>query len=75
MLACLLFGFLEALAARMQGILDPSQFSEGLGREIVKALPFVIEALPYILVVWLLAGFVGKAIAPKAIGLPYIKER
>lgn len=75
MLACLLFGFLEALAARMQGMLDPSQVAEGLGRELVKALPFFIEALPYILVVLLLAGFVGKAVAPKAIGIPYIKER
>ena len=23
----------------------------------------------------LLAGFIGKAVAPKAIGLPYVKER
>ena len=75
MLACLLFGFLEALAARMQGFLDPSQVAEGVLRELVKGLPFLIEALPYILVVLLLAGFVGKAIAPKAIGEPYIKER
>jgi simple sugar transport system permease protein len=35
----------------------------------------LIQALPYILTVVLLAGFVGKAIAPKAIGQPYVKER
>jgi len=27
------------------------------------------------LTVILLAGFIGKAIAPKAAGIPYIKER
>ena len=35
----------------------------------------LIQALPYILTVVLLAGFIGKAIAPKAIGEPYLKER
>ncbi len=34
-----------------------------------------IEALPYILTVVLLAGFIGKAIPPKASGVPYVKER
>ena len=34
-----------------------------------------MEALPYILVVVVLAGFVGTARAPKAIGRPYVKER
>ena len=34
-----------------------------------------IQALPYILTVVLLAGFIGKAIPPKASGMPYVKER
>ena len=34
-----------------------------------------IQALPYVLTVVLLAGFIGRAIAPKAGGLPYTKER
>ncbi len=33
------------------------------------------QALPYILTVVILAGFIGKAIPPKAIGQPYVKER
>jgi simple sugar transport system permease protein len=33
-----------------------------------------IEATPYILTVILLAGFIGRAIPPKAVGEPYIKE-
>jgi ABC-type uncharacterized transport system permease subunit len=35
----------------------------------------LIQALPYALTVILLAGFIGKAIPPRAIGRPYVKER
>ena len=73
MLACLLFGFLEAVAARLQGAFDLDAAS-GFVRALVAAVPFAIEALPYILVVLLLAGFVGHAVAPRASGLPYVKE-
>ncbi len=66
LLTCLLFGFLEALEARMQGVEIP-----GIGTIPVQ----FIQALPYVLTVVLLAGFIGKAIAPKAIGVPYVKER
>jgi simple sugar transport system permease protein len=34
-----------------------------------------IQALPYVLTVVLLAGFMGKAVAPKAIGIPFVKSR
>ncbi len=64
--ACLLFGFLDALAIRLQG--TPLPF---VGR--VPAQLF--QALPYILTVILLAGFIGKAIPPRAGGVPYVKER
>jgi simple sugar transport system permease protein len=33
-----------------------------------------IQVLPYVLTVVLLAGFIGGAVAPKAIGVPYEKE-
>ena len=38
-------------------------------------VPQIITASPYILTVILLAGFIGKAIPPKAGGVPYVKER
>jgi general nucleoside transport system permease protein len=34
-----------------------------------------LDALPYILTVIVLAGFIGKAIPPRAGGEPYVKER
>ena len=33
------------------------------------------QALPYLLTVVLLAGFIGRAHAPQALGTPYVKER
>ncbi len=66
MFACLMFGLLDAIAIRLQGVTVP-----GIGEVPVQ----LIQALPYILTVVLLAGFVGRAVAPKAIGIPYVKER
>jgi general nucleoside transport system permease protein len=65
--ACLLFGFLEALAIPLQGAAIPY-----LGWEVPIQL---ITASPYILTVILLAGFIGKATPPKAGGVAYVKER
>jgi general nucleoside transport system permease protein len=64
--ACLLFGFLDAVSIRLQGTRLPL-----LGEVPVQ----FIQALPYLLTVVLLAGFIGKATAPKALGTPYIKTR
>ena len=63
---CLLFGLLDAVSIRLQGVVVP-----GIGQIPVQA----IQALPYLMTVVLLAGFIGKAIPPKASGLPYVKER
>ncbi|MBN9496482.1 MAG: ABC transporter permease [Alphaproteobacteria bacterium] len=65
-LACLLFAFADALQGRLQGVALP----------VVGVVPVqAIQALPYLLTVLLLAGFVGKAVAPKASGIPYAKEK
>ncbi|MEQ1941464.1 ABC transporter permease [Mesorhizobium sp. VNQ89] len=66
MFACLLFGFLDAMAIRYQGIALPM-----IGKIPVQFM----QALPYVLTVILLAGFIGKAIPPRAGGVPYVKER
>ncbi len=63
---CLMFAFLNATAIRLQGVELP----------VIGPVPVqLIDALPYVMTVILLAGFLGKAIAPKAIGQPYVKER
>ena len=66
MFACLLCGFLDAMAIRIGGSPLPL-----IGRVPVQ----VIQALPFVLTVILLAGFIGKAIPPRAGGQPYVKER
>ncbi|SNZ20693.1 ABC transporter permease [Cohaesibacter gelatinilyticus] len=64
--ACFLFGFLDAVAIRAQGTVLP----------VIGEVPVqFMQALPYILTVVLLAGFIGKAIPPKAGGVAYTKER
>jgi simple sugar transport system permease protein len=66
LIACLLFAFADALQIRLQGVVLP----------VVGQVPVqFIQALPYILTVLLLAGFVGRAIAPKASGIPFVKDR
>lgn len=61
-LACLLFGFAEAAQMRLQGVVlwgatpVPVQF---------------IQILPYLVTILVLAGFVGRSRAPKALGTPF----
>lgn len=64
--ATLLFGFLQALALRPDLIESILSF---------KVNGQLLDVLPYILTVIILAGFVGKAIPPRAGGEPYVKER
>lgn len=64
--ACLLFAFADAAAVRLQGVALP-----GIGVIPVQ----LILALPYLATVLLLAGFVGRAVAPAALGQPFSKEK
>ncbi len=67
MLACLLFGFTEAVTIQMQGVVKlPS------GEDI--PIQF-IQMVPYVLTIIVLAGFIGSSRPPKALGIPYEKER
>ncbi|CAM3942058.1 ABC transporter permease [Paracoccus yeei] len=63
--ATFLFGLMEAVANRYPNL--------DLG--IVTIPSMFMTALPYILTVIILAGFVGRAIPPRAGGEPYVKER
>ena len=63
--ACLLFGFLQAVANFMQGV-------HLFGFEIPVQ---VFNSLPYVMTIVLLAGFIGKSVPPKASGIPYTKDR
>ena len=65
MLACLLFGFTEAVAIQLQGV----HFG---GEEIPTQF---VQIIPYVLTIVVLAGFIGQSRAPRSLGIPYQKER
>jgi simple sugar transport system permease protein len=64
-IACLLFGFSDALQTHLQGVVlwghdpVPVQF---------------IQILPYLVTIFLLAGFVGRSRAPRALGIAFEKN-
>lgn len=60
LMACLLFGFAEAVSIRMQGNVNiPNQF---------------VLMIPYVLTMVMLAGLIRRADPPKALGVAYVKE-
>ncbi|HEY3158502.1 MAG TPA: ABC transporter permease [Vicinamibacterales bacterium] len=66
MLACVLFGFADALTIQMQGVVKlPS------GEDVPVQF---IQMIPYVVTIVVLAGFIGQSRAPGALGVPYDKE-
>ena len=60
-LACLFFGLADALQIRLQGVIC-------WGHESVPVQ--FIQIFPYVVTIFVLAGFVGKARAPRSLGIP-----
>ncbi len=58
--ACLMFGAAEALQIQLQGSAFPNE---------------LLQMLPYLVTMLALAGFIGRAVAPRSIGVPYDPER
>jgi ABC-type uncharacterized transport system permease subunit len=67
LLACLLFGFTEAVSIQMQGV-----FKLPSGDDIPVQF---IQMVPYVLTIVVLAGFIGSSRPPRALGMPYQKEK
>ena len=67
MLACFLFAFTDAISVQMQGAVKlPS------GEDIPVQF---INMVPYVLTIVVLAGFIGSSRPPRALGVPYQKEK
>ncbi|MDT5269101.1 MAG: ral nucleoside transport system permease protein [Acidobacteriota bacterium] len=72
MLACLLFGFTEAFAIQIQG----KHFDiNWLGLHDWEIPNQFVQIIPYVLTIVVLAGFIGTSRAPRALGIPYQKEK
>jgi general nucleoside transport system permease protein len=57
--ACLLFGSAEALQISLQGSAFPSE---------------LLQTLPYVVTILVLAGVIGRSIPPRSVGIPYDPE-
>ena len=66
MLACLFFGLTEALTIPLGNY----KFASGEGIPVQ-----FVQIIPYVLTIIVLAGFIGLSRAPKALGIPYSKEK
>jgi simple sugar transport system permease protein len=58
--ACLLFGASEAMQIGLQGSRFPNE---------------LLQMLPHLVTMLALAGFIGRAVPPRAVGVPYDPER
>jgi ABC-type uncharacterized transport system permease subunit len=66
LLACLFFGFTEALTIPL------ASYKLASGEPIPTQF---VQIIPYVLTIIVLAGFIGLSRAPKALGIPYRKEK
>ena len=65
-LGCLMFGFFGAVQVQIEGVDLP----------VVGRIPgALIQMIPYVLTVVVLAGLMAKSVAPKALGKPFVKSR
>ena len=65
-LGCLMFGFFSAVQIQIEGVDLP----------VVGRIPgSLIQIIPYIVTVVVLAGLMAKSVAPKALGKPFVKSR
>ena len=63
---CLMFGFFGAVQIQIEGVDLP----------LVGRIPgSLIQMVPYVVTVIVLAGLMAKSVAPKAIGVPFVKSR
>jgi ABC-type uncharacterized transport system permease subunit len=65
-MGCIMFGFFQAVQIQIEGVDLP-----GIGR-----IPgSLIQMVPYVVTVIVLAGLMAKSVAPKSIGKPFVKSR
>ncbi|QNA88091.1 ABC transporter permease [Massilia sp. Dwa41.01b] len=65
-LGCLMFGFFTAVQIQLEGKEFP----------VIGAIPgSLIQMIPYVVTVIVLAGLMAKSVAPKAVGKPFVKSR
>jgi simple sugar transport system permease protein len=65
-LGCLMFGFFAAVQIQIEGVELP----------LIGRLPgSLIQMVPYVVTVIVLAGLMAKSVAPKALGAPFVKSR
>jgi simple sugar transport system permease protein len=65
-LGCLMFGFFGAVQVQIEGVDLP----------VVGRIPgALLQMIPYVLTVVVLAGLMAKSVAPKALGRPFVKSR
>jgi len=65
-IGCVMFGFFSAVQIQIEGVDLP----------VVGRIPgSLIQMIPYVVTVIVLAGLMAKSVAPKAIGRPFVKSR